>query len=59
MCIMCISVVLWQMAVETISSHKFLPLIYQLAARMSQSNTGFQAVLHQVRLSAYSATAGV
>jgi len=41
-------VVLLQTAVDTVSSHKFLPLIYQLAARMSQSITGFQTVLHQV-----------
>jgi len=42
--------VLSQVAVESVSSHKFLPLIYQLAARMSQSATGFQTILCQVRL---------
>jgi len=41
---------LLQRAVETVCSHKFLPLIYQLAARMSRSNGAFQAVLRQVCL---------
>jgi len=43
--------VLLQRAVETVSSHKFLALIYQLAARMSQIGSGFQTVLWQVRVS--------
>ena len=41
---------LLQRAVDTVGSHKFLPLIYQLAARMSQSSTSFQTVLRQVCL---------
>ena len=43
--------VMLQNAVKTVGSHKFLPLIYQLAARMSRSVNNFQTVLHQVCLS--------
>jgi len=45
-----------QRAIKTVGSYKFLPLIYQLAARMSQSVTSFQTVLHQVRLSVVNST---
>lgn len=43
-----------QKGVKKIPSHKFLPLMYQLAARMgtkmASEDSGFQDVLHSVRI---------
>lgn len=43
------AVLCMQEGISHLESHKFIPLMYQLAARMSSKTSPFQEVLQQVR----------